>query len=498
MLNKLLNYFPDSKSKWMLFLKTSIPIILASLVFSLNGVIDNFMSFTIEGGLDSLSYANTWTTLVSGIITATTIIGSAIFGQYFGSKDLINIRYTLRFRMLFALGIAFLFFLPAIIFPEEMINFISGSFATNQIIDPKIMADASLYLRIISITWIMSAWGFTSAMIMREAGHGNASLISSIISITVNIILNSILIYALNLPLYFLAISTIISQILSTGFNVLFIYFKNKLLITNPLKLFNISKEIYKQVFRRIISFLFLAIGSICVSIRFIFWNIAYPPSSIGNPQFLLSAATFLGIANAIFNVFWSTFESINTNAIIFVSQELGKNDIPKAKDNANRLWGFNMTLAFVLGLTLFSLSFVIPYMNFIAEGYRIQLQNDTSLTPSQIDSAVFYYLDQLKYVIWPLGLYIPVWVWFITRSRCISSGGRTNITSTTNFVMSINQILWISLLSFVMVPQFQIPFPAAYSIFFVFDVLKVITYEIMYHKIKWAKNLTIETKYQN
>lgn len=493
-ITKLKENFPKSLVQWNLFFKTSIPIIGAAMIFAFNGVIDNFMSVSIEGGLDALSYANTWTTLVSGIISTTTLVGAALFGQYYGAKDNINTTYVLRFRMLFACSIAFLFALPAFINPIGMLNFISGNFTTHEI-DPSgvVFQEGSIYLSLIAITWISSAWGFTSAMIMREAGHGNASLISSIISISVNVILNSIFIYGLHLPLYFLSISTIVSQFFSVGFNIMYVFFKNKKLIVNPLKIFNISKSIYKQVWSRMSSFLFLSLSSIAVSLRFLFWNIAYPTKSIGDPSYLLSAATFLGIANAIFNVFWTTFESINSNITIFVTRELGQGNKQLALDNAKRLWGFHIVLAFVLGLSLFSLSFAIPYADFLAGGYEKLLIN--SLTDIEIEKAVDYFLTNLKYVMWPLAFYMPVWVWYLTRSRCISGGGRTNLIASIIITNSIVQTAWISLIAWVIVPNNNISFVSAYALFFASDAIKIIVYEILFHKISWATNITLETK---
>ncbi|MGL5643340.1 MAG: MATE family efflux transporter, partial [Metamycoplasmataceae bacterium] len=104
MLSKIRKNFPTSRKNWILFTATSLPIIFSAMIYSINGVIDNFMAIPIDNGIDKLSYANTWTSLVTGIIAATTVIGSSLFGQYYGAKDRVNIRYVLRLRILIALG----------------------------------------------------------------------------------------------------------------------------------------------------------------------------------------------------------------------------------------------------------------------------------------------------------------------------------------------------------------------------------------------------------
>ena len=62
----------------------------------------------------------------SGIIASTSMVGSALFAQYLGSNDKLKIRQVLRARVSFALLIAILFALPALIAPEQMVRLISG------------------------------------------------------------------------------------------------------------------------------------------------------------------------------------------------------------------------------------------------------------------------------------------------------------------------------------------------------------------------------------
>ncbi len=477
---------------------TSLPIIFAAMIFALNSFIDNFMAIPIPNGIDKLSYANTWTSLVTGIIAATTVIGSSLFGQYYGAKDRVNTRYILRARILISLLITSLFALPAFIAPEFMINLV-GSFKVDQII----VTDSALYLRIIAVTWMTGAWGYTSAMIMREAGHGRASLISSIISLSINIALNSMFVFGFKTGIWSLAVSTIISQIFSVGFNIVFVWWKNKELIVNPLKLFSISSQIWKQILRRSSSFVFMAVGSIAVSIRFIFWNANYSPGNVGsNPEFLISAATILGISGAVFNIFWSTFESVGANTTIFVGRELGHGNLEQAKINAKELQGFHLIMALIMGSCLLVFSFIIPSMTFLADGYRqgtISSLIDKGVNMEEAiiiaNQGVTEYLDLLKMTIWPLAGYMPMWIWYQTRSRCISAGGKTNITSLVDASGGVVQTCWISILVFVIVPATDLSFPIAYTIFFLSDITKVIVYELLFHKLNWGKNLTLETK---
>lgn len=501
MINVIKSYLPSNKGRWIKYTLTSLPVIFSAMIFAFNSFIDNFMAVNISGGNQALSYANSWTSLVSGIIAATTVIGSALFGQYLGLDDRKKIREVVRARMVIAVSISILFAIPALINPQFMIQLISG-FDSN--LSNTIKDKASLYMRWISVSWILSAWGYTLAMILREAGHGTASLISSSISLAFNVIFNSIFIFGMNKDIEFLAYSTIISMIVSLAFSAIYMWIKDKKIIVNPIKLFSVSSLIWKQFWKRSSSFALLAIGSLAVSIRFVFWNAGYPTGNVGNSkEYALSAATILGISGMFFNIFWTTFESINANIAIFVGKELGNNNIKQAKINAKELQGFHFIVALIMGLMLFSLSFAVEKMDFLTGGYEKELTDSLTnkMSIGQFDGDIKQtvmlgkqeFLKNLKWTLWPLAWNMPIWIWYITRSRVISSGGLTNITSLVDTIAGIVQTGWIALINYLIVKNVFIEFPWAYAMFFLSDLIKIPTFEILYRKLQWARNITSE-----
>ncbi len=493
-------YFPSSKGNWIKYLKTSIPVILAAMVFAFNSFVDNFMSTTIPGGNQALSYANTWTEIEIGIISLTTIVGSSIFAQYVGKQDVPKIKEVVSFRILFALFISLLFAIPAMAIPTQMVELISG-FDENMSINVK--NNASSYLRIIAISWIINAISFTIAMVLREKHHGIASFVASLISLIINVVLNSIFIFGLHYEIVFLAISTIISLVLSTAFAIGFIAIKDRDILVNPLKMFKISKTILIKFGKRTPSFILLTGGSLTVTFRVLMWNIGYPTGSIGLPEYRLSAAAVLGIAGMFFNIFWTTFESINANIAVFVGRELGHDNFDQAKKNAEELLGFHATIAAIMGLMLFAITWAVRYSPFFAHGFELDLEdyykNNTVLTEQEympiVKAAGNELLKNIQYNLFPLCFNMPMFIWFITRNRVISAGGLTNLVSTIEMISGGLQLGFIALICFVFNDRTinSLSFASAYSIFFVSDWIKFITYEIVYRKVNWQKNITLE-----
>ena len=98
------------------------------------------------------------------------------------------------------------------------------------------------------------------------------------------------------------------------------------------------------------------------------------------------------------FNIFWTTFDSINSNVAVFVGKELGQNNIQNAKNNSKELLGFHTLLAICMGIILFSLSFGIEKMTFLAKGYKLSLiSSSPNLTDVEITSAISVFMRNIK-----------------------------------------------------------------------------------------------------
>ena len=492
-MSNLKAFFPANRGRWIKYTLTSLPVIFSALIFALNSFVDNFMATIIPGGNQALAYANTWTTIVTGIIAATTIIGSALYGQYFATNDVKKIREIIRGRIVIALGITIIFTIPALIWPEFLMQIASGF---DQNVDQKIMNSGSRYLRWIAISWLFSTWGYTMAMILRESGYGNATLISSCLCLGLNIVLNIIFINLINKDLELLSYSTNISLIIgSIVFFVIYIFIKDKRLLWNPLKMFAIPLIVWKQFIKRIPSFLLFCIGSITVSIRYVFWNHGYPTGSIGNnPEYQIAAANILGISGMFFSIFWNTFESINANVTIFVGRELGENNYLEAKKNAKELQGFHMCVSIIMALLLVIVSVLITKMNFLTEGYKSLLeQQNPPINSDVITSGAEVLLVNIQNTLWPLAWNIPFWVWYITKNRIISTGGKTNLTASIEAIVGLISTAWIVSINYSIICK-QIEFPWAYALFFVPDlIIKTACYEWIYYKVEWARNITKE-----
>ena len=100
-------------------------------------------------------------------------------------------------------------------------------------------------------------------------------------------------------------------------------------------------------------------------------------------------------------------------------------------------------------------------------------------------------FLQNIKNSLIGIIVFIPMFVWFVSRNRIISIGGRTNVVALIESLGGIFQILWL-LMIVLGLTKLNIIFTWSYFIFYISDIVKWLIYEVVYYRIDWAKNVTI------
>lgn len=326
MLHQIRLHFPANKKNYWIYFKIAAPIIIATLLFFLNNFVDNFMVTTINGGVAALNIANSWGGILFAMATAINFIGTPVMAQFYGVKKYKQARDTAKFRMLVALSLGIIFATFALIFPEQMINL----FSPNENIN--VVNLAKKYLRIITITWILGMISFTYSSMLREIGFGFLQMFTTIIVLSTNIIFNSIFIFGLQLGVEGAAWASVIARVVSSTCNFFILFKKQKNIIFKFWRVFIIDSIIWGLMFKRFFGAFLVAFSQITINARSVLWNYGFPAGSIGQQEFNISAASVIGITGSITTIFISAIYSIDATNSIFVTQQLGRNNIINAK----------------------------------------------------------------------------------------------------------------------------------------------------------------------
>ncbi|OYD26909.1 Na+-driven multidrug efflux pump [Mycoplasma testudineum] len=489
-------HFPQDKKTYKEYFNVAFPIIFASILFALNNFIDNFMVTTINGGVAALSIANIWTGLLLTIFVGISFIGTSAMAQFYGKQDYKRARDTLKFRFIAASILSISFFVTGLAIPEQLIRLFSPNEST------VVVELGAKYIRIITVSWLLLSFSYTYGAALREVGLGKLQMYASIITLSVNIIFNSIFIFALNLGVEGAAWASVIARVAAMVMHIALVSWKKKELVFNPIRLIIINSVVWKLMSRRFIGAILISASGLTVNLRNMLWNFGYPAGTIGDSTFQLSAAAIIGITGSISGIFLSAIPSISATTSIFVGWQLGQNNIGAAKKHSTQLKGFNFLIGFIFSLLLVLVVLTLPYMTFVVRGqYQAQLDlegstvNNVLITSEQAlinaNLVQTQMLREMQLTLIPITALLPTWMWFISSSNSVQSGGWNSRLSIIELATNIFQFSWLIFTALFISKFFQNSLWISVIIFYLSDIPKILPYELVYYKANWATNVT-------
>lgn len=164
-------------------LALAAPILLQNLLSSSLNFIDVFMVGRLgETALAAVGSANQFF-FVFNMLNFGLASGSAIFtAQHWGQKDVKSIRSVMGFGLLLTLAIAVIFTIATFISPDLVIRLFSK--------DATVVQMGSDYLKIISLTFIITAISISYSVVLRSTENVIYPMVASFIGVITNTVLN--------------------------------------------------------------------------------------------------------------------------------------------------------------------------------------------------------------------------------------------------------------------------------------------------------------------
>lgn len=488
MSNSIIKSIP-SKAKFKIYWKAFYPILIGSFLFALNGFVDNFMVGSIEQGGTALSTVNSWTNILIGILIGVSASGSVIMSQYYFNNDFEKAKQVSRIRYIISMSLAIVLATIMWIIPKEM-NGIFLKQESGNVIDinayHKAMENAVSYSKIIAIQWIFISISFNLGNQLRETKHATITMYWGIGTLLMNIFLNSILIYEVQLGVAGAAWASVFSRLVAIAIGVIYILVKDVKIAFNPITIFKITGRMWKEYFKRWFMFFSFSTVIFFVTFRNYFYDASYEAGTntlgIG-----VSAMSVLALSGAIMELFIITFRTLAAMSAIFVGSELGKNNTKQAIQNAKELRIFTTTIAFSLSILLVLFSVCVPYMHFLSHSQYDK--NGVITFDGQAN------LLQIRNSLFVVAFFYPIWIWFSCTYRVGIAGGHGKLFAFTDWIISGPiQLLWLALIAYKIIPMnsfIQENFWTTLAIFLLSDLLKLIFQEIWFHKTNWAISIT-------
>ncbi|MDX9864590.1 MAG: MATE family efflux transporter, partial [Anaerolineaceae bacterium] len=168
--------------------RIAIPIALQQLVTSSVNLLDVLMVGQMgEVSIAALGLSNQVFFLMTIILFGASS-GMAIFSaQYWGKRDVVNIRRVLGIGLSIAISISFLFMLAVLFVPEKVLGFYTN--------DADVIALGSQYLQIVGLCYVPTAISYTFMSVLRSTGNVKLPTAVSVLALSMNIFLNYTLIF---------------------------------------------------------------------------------------------------------------------------------------------------------------------------------------------------------------------------------------------------------------------------------------------------------------
>lgn len=514
--NRFLRYFPNSKAMWKLYFIKTLPVVVGEIIFCINGFLDNFMVSHISHGIESLTYANTWTSIIYTIFFAIQGIAAMFVGQYYGKKEYDKVKQIMAIRVWSYFVFALFFAIPAWASPTAMISLVSGQ------ISPEALKAANSYLMLITFSWLITAYNFNSNMLLNETGHSNYAFVSAVLTLISNASVNAICLYVFKMPAYFAAVGSIISAVVCLISDALFTYFKDRKIFIGVASLFKISRPIAKQMASRILAAIITIVAMVTIPARMFFWARAFPEGSIGFSWMAISGVSILGLVESLASVAAAATSACSSNVSYFVASALGNNDFKEADKHAYALKGFHILSGALLSLIMIIAVYGIINVNAtsqgIQEGTKKFLEDPKNFEiikqafPSQImspaDITEEFVLARMKeaketfkssFILssWVFIAFNPIWCWFYTTAALLRAGGKTFISSLAVLISQGTSFLWLLFVTLYLVPYHRetINLELSYLIFYLYDFIRLLMFELFQWKSSWKQNITTETE---
>lgn len=338
-------YFGD-RAFYKMALLIAFPIMIQNGITQFVSLLDNIMVGRVgTEQMTGVSIANTLF-FVFNLTVFGAVSGAGIFGaQFFGSGDHEGVRYSFRFKILIGAVLAFLGIGVFLLFGEELIMlYLRGEGTTEEIAASLRYAKEYVLIMLLGIVPFVLSQSYSSTL--RECGQTMVPMVAGIVSVAVNLCLNSILIFGLlGMPALGsngAAIATVIARFVEAGVVVVWTHCNGE---KHPF-----IRGVYRKF--RIPKDLFFGIGKKCLPLMVneMLWagGMALLSQCYSLHGYDVVSAT--NICNTIGNVFNVAFIAMGNAIGIIVGQLLGADKLEEAKDADRKLIVFAVGICFLIG----------------------------------------------------------------------------------------------------------------------------------------------------
>lgn len=319
----------------------TIPVALQGLLNTTLNLVDTVMIGQLgETTISGVGLANkvffVFSLLLFGVVSGSSILTA----QYWGKRDIANIRRVLGMSLLIGVGASFLFLIPAIISPTAVMRIFTPDTNTIEI--------GASYLLIVAISYPLTAITNAYVTLLRGVNEVKTPVIITIVAIFVNVILNYILIFgkfgAPELGAAGAAIATLIARIVETSALLFIVYRKKGAAAAHPKEMFTFNNEFIKKYFTTV---------SPVIANEFM-WGLGVTIYSLVYGRMGDAAVASITITQTVEQVLMVIFQGISAATAVILGNEMGANELKRADKYASNFIFLQFTFTLIMMVVCF------------------------------------------------------------------------------------------------------------------------------------------------
>lgn len=332
--------FGDSVFYKNLF-RIAIPITIQNLIMSSLNFVDTIMVGQLgETNIAAVALANQLFFLIALFLFGVGSGASVFVAQFWGKKDVINIRKVLGLSMLCSVVVSVLATLIVMIFPEVVLSLFTK--------DTEVIRISASYLRIVCFSYIPTSITFCFASTLRSTGQSKLPMIASAVALSVNTVLNYIFIFGkLGMPAMGArgaAAATVIARFAEAILILGAVYSLKLAPAASFRELFAFSRDFAVRFFQVVIP----------VIVNEVLWSTGVTMYTVVYGRMGTNILASINIASAIEGISFVLFRSMSNACAVLVGNKIGEGDEQTAFTYSLRMAILGPALGITVGLILF------------------------------------------------------------------------------------------------------------------------------------------------
>ncbi|NLV63550.1 MAG: MATE family efflux transporter [Clostridiaceae bacterium] len=332
--------FGDSVFYKNLF-RIAIPITIQNLIMSSLNFVDTIMVGQLgETNIAAVALANQLFFLIALFLFGVGSGASVFVAQFWGKKDVINIRKVLGLSMLCSVVVSVLATLIVMIFPEVVLSLFTK--------DTEVIRISASYLRIVCFSYIPTSITFCFASTLRSTGQSKLPMIASAVALSVNTVLNYIFIFGkLGMPAMGArgaAAATVIARFAEAILILGAVYSLKLAPAASFRELFAFSRDFAVRFFQVVIP----------VIMNEVLWSTGVTMYTVVYGRMGTNILASINIASAIEGISFVLFRSMSNACAVLVGNKIGEGDEQTAFTYSLRMAILGPALGITVGLILF------------------------------------------------------------------------------------------------------------------------------------------------